>query len=557
MSHESHHPSLMLLKGWLLVLFMSSYAPLGFAAECEGGPGARFTISGAQYCHTGGGRFRPKQLVVHGRAASAAKIIDLHKIQHSHDRKTDPDVPVYTDITLPGSVPELMDRNGREYALITLYNIDPPLDGVPSAEAGVHRGIDFRDATNLVRSAYSNYVSPVFTNDEERKPVPGHPIGHFYVKVDLPGYPTILTGMTTTVRADDELVNLTLARQLGIGGVLLTPQPGRLNAAKEAMEELNLRQRELRVVDGLFYELKGGRNVGPSYIVDDGNVVFARFRVPRENAKDALTAFLGFVDRGDHNKFGSLLSRPSKGNGAGCSAFAMSWLKASGIIPFVDESKIPRDWKPEPHESARQRPLWANFYRRIGIPWAHIGCDSRVGLKHVPPQAADYSIHDNLLYKVPAELIAQASQGLAEKIRKEHGQVIGTLFRFGALTPLRDLFIASKRKDPKDQGNYEWVTRPKSGLVVGFWDNGRFSEWVKKLWAEGGRSRKSFVDGKSIRLVKEGRFLGVEVDALDTPRLSAALLEPSSALGDRGWSSIDKGDTASTCRSVFSDLIHR
>ena len=518
------------------------------AFDCNSGTANTFKVGGRQYCHVGGGRF----LEITGTSIRAAKkqprLIDLRKVQHSHDRKSDPDVPIYTDISLPGVTPDLVDRSGREYAIITLYNIDPPLEDLPSQEAGVDRGIDFRDPSNLVRSAYSNYVSPVLTNDRERKTVPGHPIGHFYVKVEIPGYPAILTGMTTTARADTELVDLTLGRQLGIGGVLLTPQPGRLNTAAEATEELRLRQRELVVIDGLYYQIRNGRNIGPTYLIKDGNVVFARFRLPRKNVIDGLRAFIHFIDNGAHNIFGSLLSRPSRGDGAGCSAFAMSWLKAAGVIPFVDEAQIPADWKPALQHKNEDAPLWMHFYNRIRIPWDHIGCDNRVGLHDVPPRVAAYTVYDNLFHNVSKDLIALATQGLAEKIRKTQGQIAGTLFRYGALTPLRDFVISSKRKDPRDRGDYSWASSSRRGLVVGFWDNSRFSDWIKNLWASPRKTTITRTDGTTVRLVKEGRFLGVEIDALATPRVH---LDSFAAMPDRALT-LKRLSSSKTCRSVFS-----
>ena len=133
-----------------------------------------------------------------------------------------------TDITLDDGGTAPTDTAGRPYARITLYQVDPPLTGLPSREPGIDRGTDIRDPADLVKAAYSNYVSPVFTNDPVPVRVAGHPIGHFFVKLEVPGHPTLLTGMTTIVRADTELMNITLGRELGIGGVLLTPQPGRL-----------------------------------------------------------------------------------------------------------------------------------------------------------------------------------------------------------------------------------------------------------------------------------------------------------------------------------------
>jgi len=474
--------------------------------------------------------------------SSQAVRIDLTNIRYSYDPRIDPDVPVPTNVTLDDVVAPMVDPSGREYALITLYQIDPPLADLPSVEAGVDRGIDMRSPADMVKSAYSNYVSPVFTNDEERLPVPNHPIGHFFVKVEIGGYPTVLTGMTTIQRADDELVDLTLERQLGIGGVLLTPQPGRLNTAAEAFAELQLRQRPLRVMDGLYYNNEGGRNVGPEYLIDDGNVVFARFKVPVENAKDAMAVFVQFVAQGQHHVFGSLINRPYKGTGAGCTPFAMSWLKASGVVPFVSESGQEAlsvdDMTPAP---VGVTDFWQNLLRDVPIPWSHVGCDERVGASGAV--AADYTVYDLLFFNERASHLIEAVPGLAEKIKRDQGAVVATLFSFGALTPLRDLVISAKRKDPDDLGVYTWA-EAGAGFQARFWDNGRFSGWIKQFWETGETP-------PGIALVREGRFLGIEVDAMQVPRQSEPFFDEAERIQASLLALSAQGRTLSTCQGVF------
>ncbi len=495
----------------------------------------RFLIRGVPYEHVGGGLFQP---VVSGPDALAAPAINLRQVQHFHDPAENPDVPLYTDITLPGVTPRLLDEAGREYALITLYNIDPPLEDLPSREAGIDRGMDYRDPSNILKGVYSNYVSPILTNDRERVKVAGHPIGHFYVKIEVSGYPAILTGMTTIAWADQQLVDFTLKRELGLGGVLLTRQPGRLYSSAEVMRELSLRQRELRVIDGRHYHLENGRNIGPTYVIEDGNVPFLRIRVPAENGRDAIGVFTEYLARGEQNYFGSLLSRPGRGSGAGCSAFAMHWLKSSGIIPFVDEAKMDAAIAEIPGDP----PFWSHFYRRLEIPWSHIGCDERVGL-YGPPQPADYTVYDLLFHDLPASEILSATEGFAELVREDYGSVAGTLFQYGALTPVRGLVIGWRRKDPQDSGDYNWAA-PGEGFEVGFWDNAGFSDWVKLQW-----TRATPTDG--LTLVLEGRFQGVEIDAMTTPRQT----EPFYAVADQLEAARNLRNERRlfprTCREVF------
>jgi hypothetical protein len=355
--------------------------------------------------------------------------------------------------------------------------------------------------------------------------------------------------MTTTARADAELQDLTLGRRLGFGGVVLTPEPGRLNSSAEAMEELNLRQRELLVVDGVNYRREGGRNVGPTFVVEDGNVSFARFRVPVENARDALAAFLEFTARGDHNTFGSLLGRPSRGTGSGCSAFAATWLMAAGVIPFVDEAAWALDIASPVAPVDPEAPFWTQFRNRIEIPWEHVGCDDRAGLG-ATPQEAGYTIHDLLFHDLSDADIRRASEGFAARVREEEGAVVGTIFRYGALTPLRDLAISSRRKDPGDTGTYGWAV-PGAGLSVGFWDNGHFSDWVKGQWAED--VTDDDLAARGVLRVREGRFLGVEIDAMATPRQSGDVFAVARARDARLAEIAAGGPRPLTCRALFED----
>lgn len=518
---------------------------LGFSSPLRAQPGEDISNGGARVIHLGGGEF-----AVHTAPNTAARDpagstqrIDLRRVVHGYDPAIDPDVPRYTDVTLDDRVGVQVDEAGREYATITLYQIDPPLADVPSRERGIDRGIDMRTPADLVKSAYSNYVSAVFSDDAEQLPVPSHPIGHFFVKVEITGYPTILTGMTTVKRADEELVDLSLGHSLGLGGVLLIPQPGRLNSATEVVEELALRQRRLRVIDGRFYEAgPKGENVGPEFVIEDGNIVFARFKVPERNAKDALAMFVEFIAREQHRIFGSLINRPYKGTGAGCTPFAMAWLKASGIVPFVKEPVSAArvdDFSGAPTELSG---LWSYLLRRAPVPWEIIGCDRRVGMKATIP--AKLTTYDHLFHNERASDLREAVPGLAEKIRKDRGVVVSTLFAFGALTPLRDLVIANKRADPEDRGTYTWAA-DGDGFNAQFWDNARFSRWIKRLWQHGRAP-----DG--IELAKEGRFLGVRVEAMDVSRQTEPFFSEADRIKERASRLGDSLAKASSCRVLFS-----
>lgn len=482
------------------------------------GRGQDITATGAAVRHLGGAHF-----------ALGGQVLDLGAIGHGHDPAIDRDVPLATDITagtLAAAAP-----GGR--VVITLYQVDPPLTGLPSREPGIDRGTDFRDPAVLVKAAWSNYLSPVFTDDPVPVRVAGHPIGHFFVRVEIPGLPVLLTGMTTIDRADAELVELTLGRQLGIGGVLLTPQPGRLNSAAEVARELALRQRPLRIGDGLRMRgALGGANAGPEYRFEDGRTVFARFILPVRNATDALAFLVEHIARSGHERFGSLLNRPFRGTGAGCAAFAMAWLQAAGVIPFIAEPAAGPP--PEVPEALGPGEAWRAWHARLSIPWRHLGCDERVGA--AAPHPADYTIFDLLVHGENPGFIREASGGLVARIRERYGVVPATAFQLGAYTPLRDLVLNARRKDPSDRGDYTWNG---PGLTLAYWDNARFSAWVRRVWQNGPRDPR-------LRLAREGRFVGVEIDASGTPRQR----EPFFAMAERRAAMLRGGFPS--CQAAFA-----
>lgn len=454
--------------------------------------------------------------------------IDLGAIRHAHDPVVDPDVPAATNVTMAGVA------EGTE-ATITLYQVDPPLTGLPSREQGIDRGTDFRDPASLVKAAYTNYVSPVLTDDPVPVRVAGHPIGHFFVKVAIPGFPIILTGMTTIMRADTELVDLTLGRELGIGGVLLTPQPGRLNTSSEVVRELALRQRRLRVVDGLHFRSSFGGNLGPEYLFDDGRVVFARIRLPIANATDALAFFIDYIRRGEHNRFGSLTNGPFKGTGAGCAAFAIAWLQAAGVVPFITQA--PPMSVPESIEALGPDEFWRAIRAKAHIPWRHLGCDERVGAASVMP--AELTVYDLLFHNETPASVRAASEGLAARIRASYGVLPATLFQLGVLTPLPDLLINARRRDADDRGDYTWVG---AGVEFAYWDNSRFAAWIKRVW-------EAPTSNPRIRPVREGHFKGVEVDAMKVARQ----MEPFFSAADRRDALLAMHlPPAASCQEVFA-----
>jgi hypothetical protein len=90
-----------------IALAVGSMAQPGFPADPR--------MTDRPYAHLGGGAFAQA-----GATDGGAASIDLRQVEHRHDPAENPDVPLYTDVTLPGETPPLRDAQGRDYALITL-----------------------------------------------------------------------------------------------------------------------------------------------------------------------------------------------------------------------------------------------------------------------------------------------------------------------------------------------------------------------------------------------------------------------------------------------------
>jgi len=243
-----------------------------------------------------------------------------------------------------------------------------------------------------------------------------------------------------------------------------------------------------------------------------------------------MAYFIEYIHRGEHNRFGSLLNSPFKGTGAGCAAFAMGWLQAAGVVPFIT--------MPEPRatEDSEQADLWRATRARLHLPWRLTGCDDRLGAARVT--SAQLTIYDLLFHGETAGSIRAASEGLAAHVRDSYGSVTATLFQIGALTPLRDLVINGQRKDPYDRADYTWSG---PGIDVSYWDNARFAAWIRRLWANGSRD-------PHVSLVREGHFYGIEIDAMAAPRQRAPLFAEADRLNAVRAAG---GAAPVTCQEVF------
>ncbi len=165
-------------------------------------------------------------------------------------------------------------------------------------------GINWHTPHTLIRSVLRNHSSS--------QP---HEIGHVAVGLycsdrGLSGNPDLLTGMTSAVDNSQEL----LLRQ-GYGlGILFHNFEGRVNTWDEVLTDINLGVRS-------------------------GRLSFMAFDISRATCQRLMNYETEFRERGYDQSYG-LTNRPLYGEGAGCSAFGVSFLEVAG----VDTNLFFGDW---------------------------------------------------------------------------------------------------------------------------------------------------------------------------------------------------------------------
>lgn len=401
--------------------------------------------------------------------------INLKRVYHSGTS----DEFRYVDITT-GEVYEAKDESNA--GRITIYMVNPPL--LPLGYT-----VNWDTPAKLVQSTFNLGLSPVYTAGG--KSVPNHAIGHVFVKLEVPGLPVILTGMTTG--QDAELGKDLLVQQDGLA-ILYESQVGRLNTAAELMEELVDRNltNEVFTIDG-----RDGGKAGK--IATDANYSFLTYEVNEANARGLYAFMLEYIDRGIHNHYGSLVSRPAHASGAGCIAFGISFLKAAGIIPVIGEQDLVKTINRE-IEKTDTVPYWATWVRELYTPAAVTG---RIEVDQLKEAGLGFGIID--LGKVFGKefnedgkitifdmLFSEASEkDLAEGSKALTKAAFGGVAGFLGFKDFQGFTLPSWIRNPvkrlitsdDDRARTTWVERAAmergEALPLIFWDNALLDEWVK------------------------------------------------------------------------------
>ncbi len=199
-------------------------------------------------------------------------------------------------------------------------------------------GIDWSSPKNLTRTAIRNQFNRI-----------GRSIGHIHIEIKSP-QKQILTGMIQKSKIEER--KLLFLDQIGFG-ILLHSFKGALETTEDILKELERRKTKI------------------------GKLSFIRFLISK-NTFDRLEQYLNEYKNTDLHY--GLPNRPRYLEGAGCTAYATSFLEVGGIL--LDELKT--HWANQVripvsllggryHPENKKCPLWKLALLSNSVKWAGIG----------------------------------------------------------------------------------------------------------------------------------------------------------------------------------------
>ncbi len=187
------------------------------------------------------------------------------------------------------------------YKESSLHHTSVPLKPVTEgAELFVYtipcpHGTDWSSPRSLLKSGIFNQVS---IKDPKK-----HAIGHMFIRLRIPGRPDVITGMTTLSQTEEK--DLVLKHGYCLG-VLTADLVGKFDDSKKLEDELVQR-------------------------FPSGLVSYVRFLLHPDTGKRLQEYFQEYSDRKCFEHYGGV-NRPRYGEGGGCSAFAVSFIEAAGLM---------------------------------------------------------------------------------------------------------------------------------------------------------------------------------------------------------------------------------
>lgn len=213
--------------------------------------------------------------------------------------------------------------NLKENQLI-IYSVNPPTPIDWSSPKSAFRSI--------FRNSFINEGYEVEHDDTDGRPyttiqtIKTHFIGHMFMKLKCAGKPTVLTGMSSP--GYEEIQGLMVDGKSFTQ--IISPTKGHFNTSEELQKEIDIRSQKM------------------------GNLSFMGINLNPNSCEELLKYLTEFHACGVDQRYGGLNANPHRGEGAGCSAFGLSFLQRLNIMPMIDDIKSGQ--------------FGSQFLRKINIP---------------------------------------------------------------------------------------------------------------------------------------------------------------------------------------------
>lgn len=197
------------------------------------------------------------------------------------------------------------EANNKDNQLI-VYSVNPPTPIDWSTPGSAFKSI-FRNS--FIKEGYTIEETD-FEGDVVRykKKIKTHFIGHMFIELKCAGYPTILTGMSSP--GYEEIKGLMLKGKSFTQ--IISTTKGHFNTATELQKEIDIRKSKV------------------------GNLSSMGVKLSHNSCEELLKYLTEYKACGVNNRYGGLDASPHKAEGAGCSAFAISFLQRLNIVPMLD-----------------------------------------------------------------------------------------------------------------------------------------------------------------------------------------------------------------------------
>lgn len=190
---------------------------------------------------------------------------------------------------------------------LIIYSVNPPTPIDWSTPGKAFKSI-FRNS--FINEGYDVEYEDSLGNMVKRKQsIKTHFIGHMFMELKCAGYPSILTGMSSP--GYEEIKGLMIDGKSFTQ--IISTTKGHFNTSAELQKEIDIRKEKV------------------------GNLQYMGVNLKSNSCEELLKYLTEYRACGVNQRYGGLSANPHRGEGAGCSAFALSFLQRLKVMPMIDD----------------------------------------------------------------------------------------------------------------------------------------------------------------------------------------------------------------------------